>query len=562
MLIPVSLAEVSPAGDLRRRSALNFQRLHDAPFRFEGASRAFTVKEAPGDWIGRAILGLSLLGQTLRTTPAYLEETIARLPETLNARGYIGEILPPGHADENQVGGHNGFLRGLCEYYLWKRDPRVLPIIHSVIAHLMLPTRDLFAHYPDHLVDKLKDGKAVGLTVKNDGPWVGLSTDVGTVFFTLDALTQVYRIAPTPALRGLIETMMARYAQIDVERINAQTHSTLSTLRGILRWWEEVDGRPELLALVRARFARYRATAETEHYANYNWFNRPEWTEACGVVDAFLLAMHLWRATREAHYLRHAHFIYHNALVYAQRPNGGFGCDRCTGANGELFVRPHEKIFEAPWCCSMRGAEGLARAAQFSAFIDSAAPDDVWFAFYAEGDVTLRAAGGELTLRCTTEYPGAGRVNWTVLKTTSTRKVTLRFFVPPGVRGQNLTLRRGPATEALDGAGDFVRAQLILTAGDSLTLDFPLAVRVDQPLRPDLLPAHHRFLHGPLLLGRSGREAIALGAEETFRPLGQARYACQRTGTVLEPLGGMTYLSDMAARDHRLQVVFPEPRPT
>jgi len=237
MPVLVSPRDVAPAGDLRRRMALNFQRLHDRPFLFEAMVKASTAEEAPGDWIGRAIVGLSLLGQALGTEPHYLEEVIARLPSALNARGYIGEIRAAGAADENQIAGHSGLLRGLCEYHLWKEDARALTIIRSVVNALMVPAGPLFAQYPDHKLEALDEDRPIGLTVKQEGAWVGLSTDIGIVFFTLDGLTQAYEIDPTPELRGLIEIMIARYAQIDVRKIGAQTHSTLSTLRGILRWW-------------------------------------------------------------------------------------------------------------------------------------------------------------------------------------------------------------------------------------------------------------------------------------------------------------------------------------
>lgn len=537
---------------------LNFQRLHDGPFRFEATVKASTAKEAPGDWIGRAMLGLCLLGQTLKSEPAYLEEFVARLPEALNARGYIGEIHPAGTADENQIGGHNALLRGLCEVYRWKRDPRALAVIRSIVRELMVPTRELYAHYPEHTLEKLKEGQPIGLTVKNDGPWLGLSTDIGVVFFTLDGLTQAYGVDPTPELRALIETMIARYAQLDVQRISAQTHSTLSTLRGILRWWEDVDRRPELLELVRTRFRTYREKAETEHYANYNWFGRPEWTEACAVIDAFMLATQLWRVTGEADYLREAHHIYFNAMSYAQRPNGGFGCDHCTGARGEVFVRPHEKIFEAPWCCSMRGAEGLATAACTGVCLNEAR-DEAWFGFYHEGEMTLRFADGPVTLTCESDYPWAGQVRWTVRRAEGGAK-RLQFFAPPGVETKQLQLRQGRALVPWEKGvhDDFAGATLALKAGDVVALEFPLTVRVDQPLRPDQMPARHRFLHGPLVLGVSGEREVPIEAEETFRSLGRARYECRRRGTLLEPLGGLTYLSEGEARAHRAQILFAE----
>ena len=63
--------------------------------------------------------------------------------------------------------------------------------------------------------------------------------------------------------------------------------------------------------------------------------------------------------TREPGYLELAHNILYNALYYAQRANGGFGCDNCAGAF-EPTLRPSgEASYEAWWCCTMRGADGL-----------------------------------------------------------------------------------------------------------------------------------------------------------------------------------------------------------
>src|SRR3954468_21268800 len=105
ILRPTALADCAPAGDLRRRLELNFGRLHDAEFSFESAITAFTAREAPGDWLGRTLLGLTLDAQALHRESARTEETIRRWPEACNERGYIGVVHPAGRADENQVGG-------------------------------------------------------------------------------------------------------------------------------------------------------------------------------------------------------------------------------------------------------------------------------------------------------------------------------------------------------------------------------------------------------------------------------------------------------------------------
>lgn len=515
-----------------------------------------TAKEAPGDWIGRAILGLSVLGQTLKTEPHYLEECIARLREACNERGYIGVIHPAGTADENQVGGHNGLLRGLCEYYLWKQDPRALTAIRGIVRNLMVPTRELYAHYPDHPLDKLKDGSQVGLTVKNEGPWLGLSTDIGTVFFTLDGLTQAYVIDPDPELRALIETMIARYRQIDVVKLGAQTHSFLTTLRGILRWYNEVDARADYLQLVQERYALYRELAETEHHANYNWFGRPKWTEACGVIDAFMLAVQLWQITRDADFLHEAHRVYFNALSYAQRPNGGFGCDYCVGANGELFLSPY-RFFEAPWCCSMRGAEGLARAAQYSVFTTND-ENRIWLPFYFEGNATARWQEQSIAFMVRSEYPTTGRVAFTITDANVGQAVDFRFFVPPGVNATAMTLKRNDAQVVLREENGFACATFLPAKNDVLALEFPLHIAPEQPQNPTRLPGYHRFAHGPLLLGCECTEAQTLAADDEFESMGRGRYRCQRTGILLAPVNDLTYLTEAQARAHRAQLIFPD----
>lgn len=555
-LVATALEDVVPAGDLRRRLELNFGRLHDPEFSFEAATTAFTVREAPGDWVGRALLGLVLDAQALHREAPRADEIARRWPEVCNARGYMGVELPAGQADENQIGGHNAMLRGLCEYYRWKQDPAALAAIRRIVAGLMVPARALFAEYPDQHLDKLMGGPVSGLTIRNEGAWVGLSTDVGTAFFTLDGLTQAYTLDPTPELRGLIETMMAKYARFDVVAVSAQTHSTLTTLRGILRWYREVDARPELLALVRDRFQLYLGQAMTENFANFNWFGRPDWTEACAVIDSFMLAVQLWQLTREPRWLGEAHNIYHNALCHHQRPNGGFGCDYCTGTCGVRFVQAYQ-WFEAPWCCSMRGAEGLSCAASYAAFTDPAAPRDVWLPFYFEGAVTVRAPGDVLGLSVAGDYPYTGNVRYTVTAADSGAEPwRLHFFVPPGVEVESLVVCRGENALATRVEAGFVVVETPLAKDDALTVSFAIGLTSAPAKYPGEFPGAQHFMHGALLLGAETAEPLPAPATADLVPLGRGRYQCRRTRAVLAPIDDLTYLTDAEARTRRRQAVF------
>jgi hypothetical protein len=553
VVTPVPLSAVRPAGDLLRRAELNFRRLHDAEFQFDAMMTAFTAKDAPGDWVGRCVLALTEYAQLLGREAPHLAEIISRLPGALNARGYIGEILPPGTVDENQVAGHNALLRGLCEYHRWRPDERVRAMIRSIIENLMLPTRPLWAAYPDQPDLALRDSQLVGLTMhRNSGVWRGLSTDIGVGFFTLDCLTQAYAVEPSPGLRELVETMIARYARFDPVQHSAQTHSTLSTLRGIIRWWRDVDPRPEYLELIRKRYALYRDLAETEHHANYNWFGRPEWTEPCAIVDAYLIVVQLWSATGDAAYLEEAHRIFFNALAHAQRPNGGYGCDLCTGARGLLFAAPHE-FFEAPWCCSMRGAEGLARAAQFGWFTGA---EELVLPFYFGGTAKLAFPDGQVEIAQHSEYPLEGKVRLEVKASTLTKPKSLRLFAPSWCSPRRFRLKLNDTLVATQADGSFVCAKLDFRAGDVLTVTFPFEIAVVPLQNPGRQPGHHRFAHGPLLLGHAGAEVVTMPADTVFTPTGSGRYRCAATGRTLAPLPALIDLPEATAKAARTQLIF------
>jgi hypothetical protein len=569
MRTPVALDDVEPAGDLRRRAELNLRRLHDAEFQFDAMMSAFTAREAPGDWVGRCLLALVQHARLLGHEASHLREIVERLPLAFNARGYLGEVQPPGTADENRLGGHNALLRALCEYHRWRPDERVLGMLRSVITGLMLPTLALWAEYPDEPDPGLRDNRLVGLTMRRTtGSWRGLSTDIGVGFFVLDGLTQAYVVDPSPELRELVETVLARYVRFDPVAHSAQTHSTLSTLRGILRWWREVDPRPELLGLVLDRWRLYRGQAETEHHANYNWFGRPDWTEPCAIVDAFLLAVQLWSATGDADHLEEAHRIYHNALRHAQRPNGGFGCDLCTGARGLIAAAPHE-FFEAPWCCTMRGAEGLARAAQFGWFTG---PEEIVLPFYFGGTARLEFPDGAVRLAQETGYPEDGYVRLRVLDCTLARRKTVRFFAPSWSPPTSFRITHDGVPVAVTPEAGFAVVELSLRAGDEIAAEFPLERTKTALQNPARQPGHHRYAHGPLLLGVAEDGADASGdsaeagarskrdssGEPVFVPLGRARYRIAASGDVLAPLPALVDVSEEKARAARTRIVFAD----
>jgi len=337
---PLAATNVRPGGVLGERVRRNYDRLERDDYRPDVVVKGPDYSW-PGDMEGRLTLALTLLEQITGRPARYLPELLDRLPGAFNEAGYLGQVAPAGKHDEQQLSGHSWLLRGLCERYEAHRDERALSWIDDIVRGLALPARDAYAAYPHETYADLLEGGAIGEIGRVDlGPW-RLSTDIGCAFILLDGLSHVYRITDDPAVGGMLDDMAETFLQLDFVGMSLQTHATLSALRGLLRLAEQRRS-TALLDEIRRIWRLYWTTARTANDANHNWFGRPRWTEPCAMVDAYIVAISLWRLTGDAAFLRQAHRVAYNSLGFAQRPNGGYGCDCCAGAH-DVYLAPDSR---------------------------------------------------------------------------------------------------------------------------------------------------------------------------------------------------------------------------
>ncbi len=409
-------------GDLCRRINLNYARLESKHYRPE---HIFGADQSgwPGDWEGRTILALVKLQTVTGREPAYLQRILDLLPRKLNGKGYLGPVhgIDPETGfpifDEQQLSGHNWLLRGLLEYYLLSQDDAVKKMAMHIVHNLYLPLTGHYSTYPKDPAERSGGGRYDGNISGRVRNWF-ISTDVGCAFMCLDAISQAYEIFGDPTCKMLADEMISSLLAIDLLAVNMQTHATLSATRGILRMYG-VTGDDFYLETAKKIFGTYTACGMTENYANINWFGRPDtWTEPCAIVDSCLCAMELYRYTLQHEYLALANRIYRNALCYAQRMNGGFGCDTCTAA-GQKILRPHAKgLNEAFWCCTMRGAEGLSYLGQNAVYYREAADgsaETIYVNLFEDIDVTEE----EFDLCIRSSYPDQGSVSIRILNKTN-----------------------------------------------------------------------------------------------------------------------------------------------
>ena len=226
----------------------------------------------------------------------------------------------------------------------------------------------------------------------------------------------------------------------------------------------EAEPDEELLAFAKEVFAHYVQYGMTANYANYNWFGRPYWTEPCAIVDSYMASMALFRLTQQSEYAVLANRIYYNALLASQRPNGGFGCDLCSGTEQSgRFVQANTDVYEAWWCCSMRGAEGLCSAVANSILTEDG---QIWFVHYLPGHFHTEQADIDVK----TNYPHENRVQLSLRGIR--RELQLHLYIPQGTKDVSVQINGQPQRVQLS---DFLRISVCENA--ELELSFSLSPR-------------------------------------------------------------------------------------
>jgi len=509
--------------ELTIRMEKSFQRLHDKKYQLH-IEDSRDSGGWPGDWEGRTLLGLIHLSKVLNQTPKYLNEILDFLFKVTREQGYFGAKVIKGEADEQQLSGNSWFLRAICELYQWTGDERALHTIKMMAENLLLPMLGKYNEYPNRPEQRVFEGKASG--EKIDGMVNGwhTSSDIGCAYIMLDGATQAFEILKSntvkqlsDGLEQLILEMIENYRKIDFLGISAQTHATLSGARGILRYASLIKDE-KLYDFVEEIFELYKNYGMTENFANYNWFKRPLWTEPCAYVDSFMVAMQLFQKTQKRAYLELAHYIYYNAFGFGQRSNGGFGCDNCVGSESVILM-PQKDSYEAFWCCTMRGADGLTTVADDAVFEDNG---KLYINFFFSGEYTL-ADGSIIFIE--SEYPVIGK---TRIKYIGQNEKTVILYIPSWA--ENVTITKN---------GDETDNEITLSNNDIIQYNFDILLRKEDTIGEESIQDVYKFMRGPLILGIDSE----IDAEKFSHDM-------------LEPINFNYIISEEESRNRKTQILF------
>lgn len=452
-------------GDLRARAIKNFSRLQGleylpgtiglAPYWSEGWA---------GDWEGRTILALALHQEVLGTDAAYLDEIVEWTRSICNEQGYRGELLDLEKINEQMYPSNSWLMRGLIEYHRQTGKKWVLDWIHQILDGLFLPILPRLKNYPQRPEDRkaFEQGQAAGMLASHFHEWL-LSSDIGCLFISLDGLTCAYEYTRRQDLLPLIESMIALFTAQDFARDTLQTHACLTGMRGVMRAYRQL-GKKEYLDAVINFFEIYQRYGMSEWFANFDWFSTPSWSEPCGVIDSYMLALQLWQETRQEKYLNDAMHIWYNGVLGGQRPNGGFGCDSCA-EDGWVHATD---FYEAYWCCTMRGGEGINVPIRNAVLKDE---DALVFPLYLDGEFTLSDG---VVLQERSGMPEEGKTTFKLLK--GALSAQCKLFIPEFAKEIRITLNGQPADFAENAGFACLRADM--KEGDVLALAFDMPIRI------------------------------------------------------------------------------------
>jgi len=451
--------------------------------------------------------------------------------------GHFGPALEMGACDRSQASGTAWMMLALPRVYALTGDERAL-----------LAARRLAEWYATVTPEWLRPEEVARQT--SLGSYALIFSN-----FThcLDGLAALQAVDPDAGCEPVAMAIADAVKSFDTE---IHSHHFLSTLRGLLDWYE-LTGRPHLLEKVRREVDRIYERGMLDTWGVPESFATPHTDEGCSEVDWALTNLRLYQATGERRYLDTAERAVFGHLFMNQSPNGGFGA--WSGFHAPVGARKAGSVgryVEAFWCCSMHGGFGLCEVARH---VFGRRRDGIQVNLPLGAEAEFPVAGGLMQVRQTaTAYPFPGEVCTEVAIPDDTPQV-LRVALPSHSPLRSAHLNGIPQTIP---PGQTELTVPLRSPGKSrLSLAFDVGLRAEPARRQDLFPGKRSLWFGPMPLGTNAfMERVACALDP--RSLGSAtlqlaggQNACAAELEIVLPAGDAEGFSH--SRSRRNLVLYP-----
>ena len=287
----------------------------------------------------------------------------------------------------------------------------------------------------------------------------------------------------------------------------------------------------------------------TETYENFNWFQRPEWTEPCAVIDSYQLTLDLWKHTGETKYLEDAQLIWYNAISFEQRDNGGFGLSNCPGPH-DHHLQAH--AYEAHWCCTMRGSEGIAERIQSLYFKQG---NSVILADFQSSEIEVELPSGNLSVSLQTDFPFGNKFELKIKDSNLRKDATLKLFIPSWI--QNVKVSKDGTSAEYISDGNYLIIKGDFKAGEKYELAFNQKLGKVKPHGNNTNDNLFKIQYGPLVLGVEGQvEDIKLPSEFQIRKTSSTEFNIEGSDFTLRPVNHLMNEKVNPGNKYQTQVLF------
>ena len=426
---------------------------------------------------------------------AALREKVVRSAKEMMAcqlpNGYIGNYAPEKQAGKGtwDIWGRKYTLLGLVHYYDLTGDRAALASCGRLVDHLMTqvgPGRLSLAATGSHrgLASLSILEPLVLLWERTREPRYRQA--IGYVLSEMDENPEGPEL-----LRRASRPVAMRFADVKVRDGNsaAKAYEMRSCYQGLLEWYRVSGDRKCLDACVQTA----RSIAETEINVLGGGSSLECWyggkaretvtaigsMETCVTSTWMRFLESLYVLTGDPFYADELERTLYNAFSGAMRRDGAGWLQYCP-ANGHRG-QGNLQCNMGTSCCIQNGPRGFLAALRALAV---GRADGVDVGLYAESSATVKAAGGEVTVVQTTDYPRSGKVKFAIRTKGTKAEWTLRL--------------RMPSWRAAGGPATWREVRRAWQDGDTYELDLdpkPRAVAKD---------GHLAVFYGPVALARSG----------------------------------------------------------
>ncbi|MCX6991931.1 MAG: glycoside hydrolase family 127 protein [Kiritimatiellaeota bacterium] len=441
--------------------------------------------------------------------------------KTQAADGHFGTDRPLDACDRAQASGTAWMLLALPRYYTLTGDKRALQAARRLAGWYAAVTP--FWLRPDIRNEQFDKG------------------DYGLLFsnFThcLGGLATLYEVDPQPAYADLALRIARSVKSFDTE---IQSHHFISTLRGLLHWYE-ITGEPFLLEKVLSEYKQIKSVGLLDTAGVAEVFDTPvksggaaaphssggKTDEGCSEVDWVLINLKLHLVTGDHAYLETAERAIFSHFFMNQAAMGGFG----TWFGFHVPVGPMPagaigRYGEAYWCCSMHGTHGLTEIARH---VYTVATDGIHVNLFLGCDAQIPRDGGTVRLHQTgMGYPLTGEVDLAV-ELSGVAATTLHIHLPRHSPLGSVVLDDRPMALPAK-SSDTLPVAVKGEGRHTLRLTFDLSLRCEPTLRPDVFGAKHSLWYGPMALGTNANPATVSYRTDAAMLAGIKPKACSRKG--------------------------------